>query len=324
MKIISDYINKKTEILNEAVQERHILKFIKQLSSMGYNLTDIFSYSPNFKISDMDGTRVKEYNYVDQSVLNDVKKKIKNGGYMFWGILDDKVTIISTDSYYPIFVPVEKKNPGDSLDRMKRKNPLYYYEYGRQSNASRIADEIDAFSKCDAIWEFKLNDSDKNLYNLRNDRKKSQEDVWDNSPEFYAEWLEKNKQRYIAALASLKISKYDMSKVTKRLSSISNDICNILLDLNTNMNIYADNFSYTYGCQKLTLLIQDAFKKINALIEIQKDINSETGRRYYNIEKKSVEFDKKLVILLELLEKTEKAIKEVEDLKKDILKKQNA
>ena len=60
------------------------------------------------------------------------------------------------------------------------------------------------------------------------------------------------------------------------------------------------------------------------MIEIQKDINSETGRRYYDIEKKSVEFDKKLVALLELLEKTEKAIKEVEDLKKDILKKQNA
>ena len=115
-----------------------------------------------------------------------------------------------------------------------------------------------------------------------------------------------------------------MSKVTKRLSAISNDICNILLDLNTNMNIYADNFPYTYGCQKLTLLIQDAFKKINDLIEIQKDINSETGRRYYDIEKKSVEFDKKLVSLLELLEKTEKAIEEVEDLKKDILKKQNA
>ena len=110
MKIISDYINKKTEILNEAVQERHILKFIKQLSSMGYNLTDVFGESPNFKISDMDGTRVKEYNYVDQSVLNDVKKKIKNGGYMFWGILDDKVTIISLNSYYLIFVPVEKKN----------------------------------------------------------------------------------------------------------------------------------------------------------------------------------------------------------------------
>lgn len=324
MKIISDYINKKTEIMNEAVQERHILKFIKQLSSMGYNLTDVFGDSPNFKISDMDGTRVKEYNYVDQSVLNDVKKKIKNGGYMFWGILDDKVTIISLDSYYLIFVPVEKKNPEDSLDRMKRKNPLYYYEYGRQSESARLSAKIDAFSKCDAIWEFKLNESDKNLYNLRNDRKKSQEDVWDNSPEFYAKWLEKNKQRYIAALASLKISKYDMSKVTKRLSSISNDICNILLDLNTNMNIYADNFPYTYGCQKLTLLIQDAFKKINDLIEIQKDINSETGRRYYDIEKKSVEFDKKLVALLELLEKTEKAIKEVEDLKKDILKKQNA
>ena len=316
MKIISDYINKKTEIMNEAVQERHILKFIKQLSSMGYKLTDVFSYSPNFKISDMDGTRVKEYNYVDQSVLNDVKKKIKNGGYMFWGILDDKGTIISTDSYYPIFVPVEKKNSGDSLDRMKRKNPLYYYEYGRQSESARLSAKIDAFSKCDAIWEFKLNESDKNLYNLRNDRKKSQEDVWDNSPEFYAKWLENNKQRYIAALASLKISKYDMSKVTKRLSSISNDICNILLDLNTNMNIYADNFSYTYGCQKLTLLIQDAFKKINDLMEIQKDINSETGRRYYDIEKKSVEFDKKLVILLELLEKTEKAIEEVEDMKK--------
>ena len=60
------------------------------------------------------------------------------------------------------------------------------------------------------------------------------------------------------------------------------------------------------------------------MIEIQKDINSETGRRYYDIEKKSAEFDKKLVALLELLEKTEKAIKEVEDLKKDILKKQNA
>ena len=324
MKIISDYINKKTEIMNEAVQERHILKFIKQLSSMGYNLTDIFSYSPNFKISDMDGTRVKEYNYVDQSVLNDVKKKIKNGGYMFWGILDDKVTIISTDSYYPIFVPVEKKNPGDSLDRMKRKNPLYYYKYGRQSESARLSDKINAFSKCDAIWEFKLNESDKNLYDLRMDRKKSQEDVWDNSPEFYAKWLEKNKQRYIVALASLKISKYDMSKVTKRLSSISNDICNILLDLNMNMNIYADNFSYTYGCQKLTLLIQDAFKKINDLMEIQKDINSETGRRYYDIEKKSVEFDKKLASLLELLEKTEKAIEEVEDMKKRYFKNQNA
>ena len=323
MKIISDYINKKTEIMNEAVQERHILKFIKQLSSMGYKLTDIFSYSPNFKISDMDGTRVKEYNYVDQSVLNDVKKKIKNGGYMFWGILDDKVTIISTDSYYPIFVPVEKKNPGDSLDRMKRKNPLYYYEYGRQSESARLSAKIDAFSKCDAIWEFKLNESDKNLYNLRNDRIKSQEDVWDNSPEFYAKWLEKNKQRYIAALASLKISKYDMSKVTKRLSSISNDICNILLDLNMNMNIYADNFSYTYSCQKLTLLIQDAFKKINDLMEIQKDINSETGRRYYDIEKKSAEFDKKLVVLLELLEKTEKSIEEVEDMKKRYFKNQN-
>ena len=68
----------------------------------------------------------------------------------------------------------------------------------------------------------------------------------------------------------------------------------------------------------------DEVVKMPNLIEIQKDINSETGRRYYDIEKKSVEFDKKLVALLELLEKTEKAIKEVEDLKKDILKKQNA
>lgn len=324
MKTISEYINAHKEILNEAVQERHILKFIKQLSSIGYKLTDVFGYTPNFKISDMDGTRVKEYNYVDQSVLNDVKKKIKNGGYMFWGILDDKVTIISTDSYYLTFVPVEKKNPGDSLEQTKRKNPLYYNDYGRQSESARLSAKIDAFSKCDAIWEFKLNESDNSLYKLRIERQKSQEDVWDNSPEFYAKWLAKNKQRYVAALTSLKISKYDISKVTKRLSTISNDICNILLDLNTNMNIYADDFSYNYRCQNLTKMIQDAFGKINALIEIQKDINAEEGRQYMHIEEKSAEFDKKLVALLELLEKTEKAIEEIEDMKKDILKKQNA
>ena len=40
MKIISDYINKKTEIMNEAVQERNILKIIKQMNFLLKNLKD--------------------------------------------------------------------------------------------------------------------------------------------------------------------------------------------------------------------------------------------------------------------------------------------
>ena len=274
--------NENIEILNEAVMERHLLAFIKQLSKDGLTLKDVFGKVPDFNIAEMDASRVKVYDYVDDKLMKDIKKKIKALGYIFFGILDDKVTIVLIYNRDIIFVPFRKQG-GDSTYTVQRENPLYYNVYASDSKTVVLDKKVDALSKCDEIWEFKMNNKDFGLYGQRVDRREAQEDVWDNSPEFYAKWIEKNRKKYIAELAKIHASKtIDIAKLTKRLSDLSSKITDLLADLSKNMNKYAQDCTYNNICQQLPQSLARIFNKMSLLVDYQRDLT--LNKEYTNPE----------------------------------------
>lgn len=274
--------NENIEILNEAVMERHLLAFIKQLSKDGLSLKDVFGKVPDFNIAEMDGSRVKVYDYVDDKLMKDIKKKIKALGYIFFGILDDKVTIVLINNRDVVFVPFRKQG-NDSTYSVQRENPLYYNVYSRESKTDILDKKVDALSKCDEIWEFKMNNKDFGLYGQRIDRHKAQEDVWDNSPEFYAKWIDKNRKKYIAELAKIHASKtIDIAKLTKRLSDLSAKITDLLADLSKNMNKYAQDFTFNNTCVELPQSLARIFNKMSLLVDYQRDLT--LNKEYTNPE----------------------------------------
>lgn len=274
--------NENIEILNEAVMERHLLAFIKQLSKDGLSLKDVFGKVPDFNIAEMDGSRVKVYDYVDDKLMKDIKKKIKALGYIFFGILNDKVTIVLINNRDVVFVPFRKQG-NDSTYSVQRENPLYYNVYSRESKTDILDKKVDALSKCDEIWEFKMNNKDFGLYGQRIDRHKAQEDVWDNSPEFYAKWIDKNRKKYIAELAKIHASKtIDIAKLTKRLSDLSAKITDLLADLSKNMNKYAQDFTFNNTCVELPQSLARIFNKMSLLVDYQRDLT--LNKEYTNPE----------------------------------------
>lgn len=282
--------NENIEILNEVVMERHLLAFIKQLSKDGLTLKDVFGKVPDFNIAEMDGSRVKVYDYVDDKVMKDIKKKIKTLGYIFFGILNDKVTVVLINNRDVIFVPFRKRG-NDSVYTVQRENPLYYNVYASDSKTVVLDKKVDALSKCDEIWELKMNNKDFGLYGQRIDRHKAQEDVWDNSPEFYAKWIEKNRKKYIAELAKIHASKtIDIAKLTKRLTDLSSKITDLLADLSKNMNKYASDFTYNNTCAELPQSLARVYNKMSLLVDYQRDLtlNNEYANPEYtknNLEK---------------------------------------
>mgnify|MGYP006962936740 CR=1 FL=1 len=322
MKNISEYINVETnkEFLNEAVQERHVLALIKQLSSFGFSIKDIFGRTPDFKISDMDGSRVKEYNYIDNKVLNDVKKKLRSGGYMFWGILDDKIAIVLINSYGVYFVPTEKPASKNRSD-WEYKNPVYFNIYANKSETSKLDVKINAISECDEIWEFRLNSNDIQLHKLRFDRQNSKKDVWDNSPEFYAKWLEKNRKKYIAALAIVRSSKtIDVAKITKRISVVSSEICSLLSDLSANMSIYAYDFLYNCDCNQLSTSMGKIFNKVALITDAQKELTRSAELNYTDPQRIKERLETYANAVNKELDDIEKKLVETKQKREDILK----
>ena len=203
-------------IVNEALNEPHLLELVKQLKANGKKVKD-FLGDTNVQLDQLDSSNVKEYTKIDAKATkaaSEIVRATETFGF---------IILVDYEGNYLCFINNLKK----CIPIERGYKPYNYYsfpEQGEMMSYTSIMNEIkmNARSLIVVKWGFE----DRNVvYKLRSDRRVSRDGMIFNTPEQNEEIAKENVERYKKLAAQMKAQK------DKRFEEIDTAVEEIVMEV---------------------------------------------------------------------------------------------
>lgn len=265
-------IENELEMLTESVVEKHLQKLIDQLKRYGYSAKELFKIAP-VAWDKIDASRVTVYrDPSDNSEIKEYTECVKDDNCVVFGVLNDQVGVMFYKGYITYF-PTNDKHKGKTL---KNWDLRMGSEFWRKDNSQRSikTKAKDMLEIADEVWVINTNGK-LNTFELKINRNKSQQGVWDNTPEFYAEWLKKNIQRYKKKIEVIRAQKNDdfvplSEKVMQTMELISKEM--IDMHKNSEHGQWGYNSDLRYALSRINSRCQYAFNQLDDILRAKHDL----------------------------------------------------
>ena len=273
MRTIKEDIQYKNSIVLESVIEPHMRKLIDQLNKTGTNPKDLIS-ELYIALDKIDASRVRVI-YDPKDHKREIDNMLGDMRYMIFAIKNDEIQFVSDVTGMRnrdiIFIP---RNPGDKLDDQWRLAGRCFISDARNKFKSK-AKRLECFLDADELWVVDL----KHMFTsqMRVDRAERQKGSWENTPEFYAQWLEKNLKRYKDKINKLRASSgASFEEVTNKFNAFTKKVTEFIAKYNTYLGSvvgYRDN-SIENKTHELMNVMRDCFTYMMRAIDYKENLNN--------------------------------------------------
>lgn len=265
-------IENELEMLTESIIEKHLQKLIDQLKKYGYSAKELFKIAP-VAWDKIDASRVTVYrDPSDKSEIKEYTDCVKDENCLVFGILNDQVGVMFYKGNIT-YLPTDDKHKGKMLSSWDMRSGS---EFWRKDNSQRSikTKAEDMLSIADEVWV--INTKGKlNTQELKRSRAVSKQGVWDNTPEFYADWLKKNIQKYKKKIEVIRAQKSDdfvplSEKVMQTMELISKEM--IDMHKNSEYGQWGYNSDLRYALSRINNKCQYAFSQLDDVLRAKHDL----------------------------------------------------
>lgn len=260
------------EMLTESVVEKHLQKLIDQLKRYGYPAKDLFKIAP-VAWDKIDASRVTVYrDPSDKSEIKEYTDCVKDENYAVFGILNDQVGVMFYKGNIT-YLPTDNKHRGKMLSSWDMRSGS---EFWRKDNSQRSikTKAEDMLSIADEVWVIDIKGK-LNTQELKRSRVVAQQGVWENTPEFYAEWLKKNIQKYKKKIEVIRAQKNDdFVPLSEKVMQIMELISKEMIDMHKNSEYgqWGYNSDLRYALSRINSRCQYAFNQLDDILRAKRDL----------------------------------------------------
>ena len=260
------------EMIIESVVEKHLQKLINQLKRYGYPAKELFKIAP-VAWDKIDASRVTVYrDPSDKSEIKEYTNCVKDENCIVFGILDDQAGVMFYKGNIT-YLPTDDRHKGKMLNSWDMISGSEFWRRDhRQRSIKSKAEEM--LSIADEVWVIDTKGKLKTK-ELKRSRIESQQGVWDNTPEFYAEWLRKNIQKYKKKIEVIRAQKNDdfvplSEKVMKIMELISKEM--IEMHKNSEHGQWGYNSDLRYDLSSINGKCHYAFGHLDDILRAKHDL----------------------------------------------------
>lgn len=265
-------IENELEMLTESVVEKHLQKLIDQLKRYGFSAKELFKIVP-VAWDKIDTSRVTVYrDPSDKAEIKEYSNYAKDPDYVIFGIKDGQVGVMFYKENIT-YLPTDARHKGKMLDCWDMKIDSEFYKYDYRQKSIKTKAEL-MLKLADEVWV--INTKGKlDTKELKRSRVVSQRGAWDNTPEFYADWLKKNIQRYKKKIEVIHAQKNDdfvplSEKVLQVIEMISKEM--IDMHKNSEYGQWGYNSDLRYDLSRINSKCQYAFSQLSDIIRAKHDL----------------------------------------------------
>ena len=265
-------IENELEMIIESVVEKHLQKLIDQLKRYGYSVKELFKIAP-VAWDKIDASRVTVYrDPSDKSEIKEYTSCVKDDNYIVFGILNDQVGVMFYKGNIT-YLPTDDKHKGKMLNSwdIRSGSPFWRKDNSQRSIKTKAEDML---SIADEVWVINIKGK-LNTQELKRSRVVAQQGVWDNTPEFYAKWLENNIQKYKKKIAVIRAQKNDdfvplSEKVMQLMDLISKEM--IEMHKNSEYGQWGYNSNLRYDLSSINGKCHYAFGHLDDILRAKHDL----------------------------------------------------
>lgn len=265
-------IENELEMLTESVVEKHLQKLIDQLKRYGYPAKDLFKIAP-VAWDKIDASRVTVYrDPSDKSEIKEYTDCVKDENYAVFGILNDQVGVMFYKENIT-YLPTDDKHKGKMLSSWDMRSGSEFWRRDNRQRSIKTKAE-DMLSIADEVWVINIKGK-LNTQELKRSRVVAQQGVWENTPEFYAEWLKKNIQKYKKKIEVIRAQKNDdFVPLSEKVMQIMELISKEMIDMhkNTEYGQWGYNSDLRYSLSRINSRCQYAFNQLDDILRAKRDL----------------------------------------------------
>lgn len=265
-------IENELEMITESVIEKHLQKLIEQLKRYGYPAKELFKIAP-VAWDKIDASRVTVYrDPSDKSEIKEYTNCVKDDNYVVFGILNDQVGVMFYKENIT-YLPTDDKHKGKMLNSWDMRSGSEFWRRDNRQRSIKTKAE-DMLNIADEVWVINIKGK-LNTQELKRSRVVSQQGVWDNTPEFYADWLKKNIQKYKKKIEVIRAQKSDdfvplSEKVMQTMELISKEM--IDMHKNSEHGQWGFNSDLRYALSRINSRCQYAFNHLDDILRAKHDL----------------------------------------------------
>lgn len=265
-------IENELEMITESVVEKHLQKLIDQLKRYGYSAKELFKIAP-VAWDKIDASRVTVYrDPSDKSEIKEYTNCVKDDNYVVFGILNDQAGVMFYKGNIT-YLPTDPRHKYKTLNSWDMRSGS---EFWRKDNSQRSikTKAEDMLSIADEVWV--INTKDKlDTKELKRSRVVSQQGVWDNTPEFYADWIKKNIQKYKKKIEVIRAQKSDdFVPLSEKVMQVMELISKEMIDMHKNSEHghWGYNSDLRYALSRINNKCQYAFSQLDDILRAKHDL----------------------------------------------------
>jgi hypothetical protein len=265
-------IENELEIIIESVIEKHLQKLIDQLKKYGISPKELFKIAP-VAWDKIDASRVTVYrDPSDKSEIKEYTDAVKDENCVVFGILNGQVGVMFYNGNIT-YLPTDAKHKGKLLNSWDiRSGSEYWRRDNRQRSIKTKAEDMLKIS--DEVWVINIKGKLKTK-ELRRSRVVAQQGVWDNTPEFYAEWLKKNIQKYKQKIEVIRAQKNDdFVPLSEKVMQVMDLISKEMIDMHKNSEYgqWGYNSNLRYALSRINSQCHYAFGQLDDILRAKHDL----------------------------------------------------
>lgn len=265
-------IEQEFEILTESVVEKHLQKLIDQLKRYGYSAKELFKIAP-VAWDKIDASRVTVYrDPSDKSEIKEYTNCVKDDKYVVFGILNDQVGVMFYKGNIT-YLPTDNKHKGKMLGSWDMRCDSEFWRKDNYQRSIKTKAE-DMLSIADEVWVINIKGK-LDTQELKRSRNISQQGAWDNTPEFYAEWLKKNIQKYKKKIEVIRAQKSDdFVPLSEKVMQVMELISKEMIDMHKNSEYgqWGYNSDLRYSLSRINSRCQYAFNQLDDILRSKQDL----------------------------------------------------
>lgn len=269
---IKESINNDTcisQMLTEALFEKHMQRIVNQFTELGANPKDLFS-ALQVAFDKLDASHVKVYRDTEDKECEKAIIKALEEQNVVFGIKNGLVCVAIHNVYDKnwriYYLPTKKGDVFGTWSCMMH-NPLDLSQRSRSSR--KFATEL---RKADEVWI--VNTSKLGTTHIQADRSNAQTGVWTNTPEFYAKVLENNLKRYKNKIAKMRSNDdKPFEEISKQIEEALEKSMKLLIETHKNCGPgqYGANYQIKSAIMSANSEAQRLVSKLGDIVDEKRD-----------------------------------------------------
>lgn len=258
-----------SQMLTEALFEKHMQRIINQFIECGANPKDLFSILP-IAFDKLDASHIKVYRDTkDKECEKAIIKALEDQNIVF-GIKNGLVCVaihnVYSKNWRTYYLPTKQGDIFGTWSCMTH-NPINLSQ--RSHSARKFASDL---RDADEVWI--VNTSKLGTTHIQNDRSKAQTGVWKNTPEFYAKVLENNLKRYKDKIAKMRSNDdKPFEEISKQIEEALEKSMKLLIDTHKNCGPgqYGSNYQIKSAIMTANSEAQRLVSKLGDVVDEKRD-----------------------------------------------------